>query len=148
MSLSSCGINTVESWNCFKLHGDAFRDTHWGTRVYIYNHLGIKTKLGFSVWQVWFLGQTAETLTELPQLLGSSVVSRLRLDVQQRRAVGEVVAAEMLDALLQGTVERGLSSGFSIHKEEEADGCLAQPPPKSGITTDLCIYDSLIDKKK
>lgn len=94
------------------------------------------------------LGQTAETLTELPQLLGHSVVSRLRLDVQQRRTLGEVVAAEVLDAFLQGTVERGLSSGVSIHEEKEDDGCHDKFPPETRVTTDLCLYGPWMKKKK
>ncbi len=91
-------------------------------------------------------GQTTETLAELPQLLGRGVVSRLRLDVYQRCTPAEVVAAEVLDALLQGTVEGGLSSGLSIRSEKEDEGAQEEPPPEAGVTTDLCFYESWIEK--
>lgn len=94
------------------------------------------------------LGQTTEGLAELPQFLGRGVVPRLRLDVQQRRTFGEVVAAEVLDAWLQGTVERGLSSGLSIHEKKEDDGCHEEIPPEAGVTTDLRLYGSWIEKEK
>lgn len=83
------------------------------------------------------LGQAAETLAELPQLLCGGVVSRLPGDVQHRCTLGEVVSAEVLDAWLQGTVERGLSSELSIHEEKEDDGRDEESPQEAGVTTDL-----------
>lgn len=98
--------------------------------------------------QAQVLGQAAESLAELPQLLGHSVVSGLRLDARQRCTVGEVVAAEVLDAFLQGTVERGLSSGLSIHEEKEDDGGQEQVPPEAGVSADFCFYGSWTGKRK
>lgn len=91
-------------------------------------------------------GQAAETLAELPQLLGSGVVSGLRLDARHWRALCEIVSAERLDALLQGTVERGLSSRLGIHEKKEDNGRHDQPPPETGVTSDFCFNGSWTEK--
>ena len=88
------------------------------------------------------LGQAAETLAELPQLLGGGGVSRLPGDVQHRCTLGEVVSAELLDAWLQGTVERGLGSELGVHEEKEDDGRDEESQPEAAVTTDLRLYGS------
>lgn len=94
-----------------------------------------------------FLRQTAEALAELPQLLGHSIVPRLRLDARQWCTPREVVSTEVFNALLQGTVECGLSSRISIHKKKEHDGSQEEAAPEAGVTSDFCFDDSWTEKR-
>lgn len=80
-------------------------------------------------------GFRAQPLAQLPQLPGCGGVSRPR----QRRALAEVVPAQVLDARLQGAVQRGLGSGLGVGEEEEGDGCQDEPPPEAGATRDICL---------
>lgn len=58
---------------------------------------------------------------------------------RQRRALAEVVPAQVLDARLQGAVQRGLGSGLGVGEQEEGDGCQDELPPEAGATRDICL---------
>lgn len=66
-------------------------------------------------------GQTRQSLTELPQLLGNCVIPGLGVDTFQR-AVGEVATTERFDSLLEGTVKSCLGSLDSVLEEKDHDG--------------------------
>ena len=67
------------------------------------------------------LDQPAQSFTQLPQLFGCSVVPGLSVDVPHG-AVGEVSAAEALDAVLESTVQRGLGALLRVLEEDGGEG--------------------------
>lgn len=86
------------------------------SRVKILKMKTLNPKISLSALK-YVLGETAKSLAELPQFLGGGVIFSLRVDAPHG-AVGEVAAAEVLDALLQGTVQGGLGSLDAVLEEE------------------------------
>lgn len=63
------------------------------------------------------LGNTTDSLAELPQLLRHGIVLGLGVDFPHG-AVGEVTPTEVFDALLHSAVQGGLSSLDGVLEEE------------------------------
>lgn len=58
------------------------------------------------------------------------------------------MAAEVLDALLQGAVEAGLSPDLGIPRKQEDEGSQDEFPPEVCVTANFCFYESWMEEKR
>lgn len=78
-------------------------------------------------------GLSTELLTELPQFLGHHRVSGVRRHLVDG-AAGEVVTAQGLQAFLQATVQRRLSSSLRVQEEEAGHRLDEDLLPQTNVT--------------
>lgn len=81
-----------------------------------------------------------EPLAHLPQLLCHGVVPPSGSHLLQG-AVGEVAAAERLQALLQGTVQGGLGAGVGLQQKQLGKRRRQQLQPETQTATQLRVDD-------
>lgn len=86
-------------------------------------------------------GGAREPLAHFPQLLPRGVVSCSGPHLLQR-AVGEVAAAQRLQALLQGAVQAGLGSRLGVQQEQLGQRRQDELQPKTEAATQFCVDDA------
>lgn len=83
-------------------------------------------------------GETTESLTELPQLLGCCVILGLVVEISHS-AVGEVASVEGFEPLLESTVQSCLGSLDGVLEEKSSHGRQDDFQEQTGVPGELRI---------